>query len=356
MVWDIFTASGTPRVADHAWEAIPEPPRWRRSRPADMAPTFVPPPKLTDAVNAALHLHRPLLLTGLPGSGKSTLVGMIAAELQLGEVLRWHITSKSTLEDGLFGYDSLGRLHASQVERARASTPAGAARPTGSADDVARFVTLGPLGTALADARRPRAVLIDEIDKSDLDLPGDLLDVLERLEFRIPPLVRDAGEQIAGDGSVEESSAGHSSAGESSIGADSRGERPRARIHRVRGDDNALYDVTNGEVRATHSPVIVLTSNNERVFPAPFLRRCVRFTMPIPNLDDLVKIVEAHFGPETTTHETEEIAAFSLRIADGDPLAIDQLLNLLHLVTGDDELTTQTRDNIGQILLLGLNS
>jgi MoxR-like ATPase len=340
VVWNIFTGSGAPRAPERAWEAIPKPPRWRRERPAGTAPTFVPTPMLTDAVNAALHLRRPLLLTGLPGSGKSTLVETIATELQLGKVLRWHVTSKSTLEDGLYGYDSLGRLHASQVERSRAGAPGDDDETARQADNVARFVTLGPLGTALADTERPRALLIDEIDKSDLDLPGDLLDVLERLEFRIPPLVRDASEFPAGRGSAD----------------GGPGAAATARTHRVRGYDDAYYDVPNGVVQAAHSPVIVLTSNNERGFPAPFLRRCVRFTMPLPRVDDLVKIVEAHFGPATATREIEEIRKFAARIEDRDPLAVDQLLNLLHLVTGDGELTAKTRENLEEILLQGLTS
>ncbi|ONH62671.1 hypothetical protein CcI49_00810 [Frankia sp. CcI49] len=341
----MFTASGTPRTAGRAWEAIPEPPPWRRHRPAGTAPTFLPPPGLTDAVNAALHLRRPLLLTGLPGSGKSTLVEMIAAELQLGEVLRWHITSKSTLEDGLFGYDALGRLHASQVERARTSTLAEGARSVGNADDVARFVTLGPLGTALADTERPRAVLIDEIDKSDPDLPGDLLDVLERHEFRIPPLARDAGEFATDGDSAEER---HST--------DSHGGRSGARTRRVRGDDKNFYPVTDGAVQAIHTPVIVLTSNNERTFPPPFLRRCVRFTMPKPDLNELARIVEAHFSPETAVLVREEIAAFYRQITGDQTLAIDQLLNLVHLVTAEDTIDSEARDNIEQILLSDLNS
>ena len=85
---------------------------------------------LADAVNAALHLRRPLLLSGGPGSGKSTLVDLIAAELELGSVLRWHITSKSTLNDGLYEYDALGRLHATQRPQPWASTLARAAGRT----------------------------------------------------------------------------------------------------------------------------------------------------------------------------------------------------------------------------------
>src|SRR5262245_7720280 len=191
MSWDIFNGSGVPQVTEDAWKNIPEPPPWRRGNPGN-APPFVALPELIEAVNAALHLRRPLLLTGLPGSGKSTLVELIAAELHLGAVLRWHVTSKSTLEDALYTYDALGRLHATQIVGARPGED-----PTSEAStEAAAFLTLGPLGTALASVDHPRALLVDEIDKSDLDLPGDMLDVLERGEFPIPLLVRDAHPEL----------------------------------------------------------------------------------------------------------------------------------------------------------------
>src|SRR5215831_8130367 len=103
MPWNIFTGSGIPSADADAWRAIPDPPPWR-SRPSTET-RFVPTPELLEAVNAALHLRRPLLLTGPPGSGKSTLVNVIAGELQLGQPLTWHVTSRSTLADALYQYD-----------------------------------------------------------------------------------------------------------------------------------------------------------------------------------------------------------------------------------------------------------
>src|SRR5690348_3481998 len=112
MPWNIFTGSGAPTAPD-AWRQIPAPPPWR-NRAAEET-RFVTTPELLEAVNAALHLRRPLLLTGPPGSGKSTLASVIAAELDLGEPLEWHVTSRSTLTDALYQYDALGRLHATQA-------------------------------------------------------------------------------------------------------------------------------------------------------------------------------------------------------------------------------------------------
>src|SRR5690242_17932500 len=94
---------------------LPDPPPWRSFPARPLARTFQPPPGLVEAVNAALHLRRPLLLTGAPGSGKSTVVDSIASELGLGPALRWHITSRSVLTDALYRYDVLGRIHAQQL-------------------------------------------------------------------------------------------------------------------------------------------------------------------------------------------------------------------------------------------------
>lgn len=328
MPWEIFTGSGVPRVPENAWETIPEPPPWRRRR-AGEPPPFVAPPKLVEAVNAALHLRRPLLLTGLPGSGKSTLVELIAAELHLGTVLRWHVTSKSTLDDALYTYDALGRLHATQVGRARPAEGRLPESPERDAD-AAAFVTLGPLGTALASADRPRAVLVDEIDKSDLDLPGDLLDILERGEFRIAPLARDTR--------ADQESAGNTTR------------------HRILGSDGAYHTVTNGVVSSTHLPVIVFTSNGERTFPPPFLRRCIRFEVPTPGTETLVRIVEAHLSGEAAAGERRAIEAFAARLDAGDTLAVDQLLNLLYLVTGTAAPATEARGHLEEILLAGLDT
>jgi MoxR-like ATPase len=260
MVWEIFTGSGKP-AGPNAWQAIPEPPPWRR--PNKMQTGFVFAPGLLDAINASLHLRRPLLLTGNPGMGKSTLVSFVARELSLGPVLTWHVTSSSNLTDALYQYDALGRLHATQTEKTGEQKEEDQS-PRKISARIEHFVTLGPLGTALASTDRPRAVLIDEIDKCDLDLPGDLLHVLELGEFPIPPLLQDARED------------------RTTAGQQSRSSDHSPQTHRVRGYDQQLYSVSGGVVTSTHLPFIVLTSNAERTFPGAFLRRCVRYDMPTP--------------------------------------------------------------------------
>ncbi len=150
---------------------IAAPPPWRRFPREPQHERFRPPLGLIEAVNAAVHLRRPLLITGPAGFGKSTVVDQVAHELKLGDVLRWHVTSRSTLRDALYRYDALARIHAHNIDDI--------------ADDIGPFLQLGPLGTALVPTDQPRALLIDEIDKSELDLPSDLLDVLERGEFEI---------------------------------------------------------------------------------------------------------------------------------------------------------------------------
>jgi MoxR-like ATPase len=242
-------------------------------------------------VNLALHLRRPLLITGKPGVGKSTLAYAVAHELKLGPVLRWPITSRATLRDGLYAYDAIGRLHDSGLEGGP------------DAADIGRYLRLGPLGTALLPWRHPRVLLIDEIDKSDLDLPNDLLNVFEEGEFAIPELAR------LGDGPQEVMTA----------------------------DGTRRATVTGGTVRCAQFPLTVLTSNAEREFPAAFLRRCVRLEIQPPDAERLAAMVAAHLGdsgadadPGAAAVRAELIAEFLRRQREeGAELANDQLLNAL---------------------------
>ncbi|MET9480268.1 AAA family ATPase [Streptomyces sp. NPDC006638] len=307
MTWQPFyEGDGTPRDVD-----LGEPPPWRRFPRQALDREFKPPQGLVKAVNAALALRRPLLVTGAPGSGKSTVIEQVAAELRLGDVLRWHITSRSTLTEALYRYDALGRIHAQRLEG-----PAGG-------DDIAPFLQLGPLGTALLPADRPRALLIDEIDKSDLDLPSDLLDVLERGEFEIAELARYREERV----SVRE------------WGGDARSE------------------VERGRVRCASFPFIVMTSNGERDFPAAFLRRCVRFTMPRLTVEALRQVVDAHLqvGTDRSAAVDTLVAAFVARVAGGELLAVDQLLNAVHLLTGGSAPAAEDEQEVMEIVLRELS-
>ncbi|MEU4464098.1 AAA family ATPase [Streptomyces sp. NPDC024017] len=268
-------------------------------------------------MNAALHLRRPLLLTGRAGSGKSTVIRQIAAELHLGEVLHWHITSRSTLADALYRYDALGRIHAHNLR-----TLDGKVRTEGDdhEDDIGEFVQLGPLGTALLRSDRPRALLIDEIDKSDLDLPSDLLDVLERGGFEIPELARHRNGKIV------------------------------ART----ADKDGKGVIEHGWVQCTEFPVIVLTSNGERDFPAPFLRRCIRFDMPPLSRETLTEIVGAHLGDIEDNTTAALVQDFLKKLNDGEYVAIDQLLNAVYLLRGDRVPDPDQRRSLTDMLLQGL--
>lgn len=289
---------------------LPEPPPWRIFPRQSHDPiVFDPPVGLIDAVNAALCLRRPLLITGTPGSGKSTVIESVAAELNLGPVLRWHITSRSTLADAKYQYDVLGRIYQQQLGE--------------PAENIGAFIRLGPLGTALLPHERPRALLIDEIDKSDLDLPSDLLNVLERGEFDIPELVRHAQENV------------------------------QVRVW----DGDELPYITKGRIQCTAFPFIVMTSNGERDFPAPFLRRCVRFEMPMPDEQTLVRIVMSHLGHgiDDDSETADLIREFTQRLQSREQLAIDQLLNTIFLLEGTPQPQGAQRDRLKEALMRDLS-
>ncbi|MFE6105028.1 AAA family ATPase [Streptomyces laurentii] len=316
MTWQPYYAGhGTPPDRPEDRVVLPPAPPWREFPRRSLHRQFVPPQGLVEAVNAALALRRPLLVTGPAGSGKSTVIEQVAAELALGTVLRWHITSRSSLADALYRYDALGRIHAQRLQ-----TPSGA--PAGG-DDIAPFLRMGPLGTALLPTDRPRALLIDEIDKSDLDLPSDLLDVLERGEFEIPELARYGTDSVA--------------------------------VREWQGDEH--HEIRRGRVQCTEFPFIVMTSNGERDFPAAFLRRCVRFTMPLPTPETLLRIVEAHMGAGAAGTGTAGrlVTTFLERLSAGESLAVDQLLNAVHLLAGTDVPDEARRQAVEDLILRELS-
>ncbi|WP_330457143.1 AAA family ATPase [Streptomyces sp. NBC_00820] len=313
MTWNTFyTGTGEPRP--HTW--LPPAPPWRTFPHRPSGDVFQPPEGLTDAVNAALCLRRPLLITGPPGSGKSTVIEQVALELGLGAVLRWQITSRSTLADALYRYDALGRIHAHRLAQDRHDAP-------GSPDDIAAFLQLGPLGTALLPTRRPRALLIDEIDKADLDLPGDLLDVLERGEYTVVELLR---------------------------------ENRRAAEVRT-WEPEVVHGIENGRVRCTEFPFIVMTSNGDQELSPAFLRRCVRYTMPVPTVSLMQAVVRRHLGLEVREQspEADLVREFVERVAAGETVAVDQLLSTIHLLNGTAVTDAAERERVKRLLMKDLS-
>ncbi|WP_086852841.1 AAA family ATPase [Amycolatopsis kentuckyensis] len=310
--WWIYRGTGEQRAEDIA-DLLPPPPPWRAfagepvlpvppAKEADFtrrlgrpgAVPMRPDPQQVELVNAAICLRRPLLVTGAPGTGKSSLAYRIAQELRLGPVLYWPVSTRSTLGNGLYEYDAIGRVQAASA-RVAGQDPAVAA-------DVGAFLRLGPLGTALLAYEQPRVLLIDELDKSDIDLPNDLLAVLEDGEYFIPELARLAS------------------------------VTPEVRVFTHDLGESAV--VRDGVVRCRAFPIIVITSNGERQFPPAFLRRCIRLDLPQPDVEQLAGIVAAHLPRGTGRAAAELIEAFAERSATAEPgLPVDQLLNALYLVT-----------------------
>ena len=186
--------------------------------------SYIASDELRHAVNVAVALARPLLVRGEPGTGKTLLAENLASALGL-PLIRWHVKSTTKARDGLYVYDTVARLHDSRFGDAA------------NVRDIARYIKLGPLGEALAAPSRV-VLLIDEIDKADLEFPNDLLHELDVMRFRI--------------------------------------------------------DETGKEIAAAERPIVVITSNNEKELPDAFLRRCVFHYIQFPNRELMAEIVRVH--------------------------------------------------------------
>ncbi len=314
--WWIYRGTGRPLSDIDLGELLPDPPPWRRFDGGPLPESDVPPgdgdaerrlgsefhlaerdvsPAELDMVNASLYLRRPLLVTGRPGVGKSALAYRIARELRLGRVLRWAITSHTTLASGLYRYDAIGRVQAAATRNAVQRAETSDEPPIGE------FIRLGPLGTAFLPRRLPRVLLIDELDKSEADLPNDLLTIFEDGDFPIPELAR----SLAGTR-------------EAFVHTDDPLERAA---------------VVDGRVGCRAFPIVVITSNGEREFPPAFLRRCLRLEMPDPDVEQLAAIVANHALDTDGEHRDRLIEEFVARRSEADGLPVDRLLEAVYLAT-----------------------
>jgi len=188
---------------------------------------YVATPDLMLAVNAAVTLQRPLLVKGEPGTGKTMLAEEVARALGL-PLLQWHIKSTTKAQQGLYEYDAVSRLRDSQLAGADSER----------VKDIRNYILRGVLWQAFT-AEQPTALLIDEIDKADIEFPNDLLRELDRMEFHV-------------------------------------------------------YE-TRELIQARHRPIVFITSNNEKDLPDAFLRRCFFHYIKFPDADTMRSIVDVHF-------------------------------------------------------------
>ena len=284
--------------------------------------------ELIEGINAAIYLRRPLLVTGKPGSGKTSLAYAIAYELRLGLVLPWSITTRTKLEDGLYRYDAIARLQNLQLTKLKQEL--GQVKPQQLEEKIGQYLTLSALGTAFLPSYRPRVLLIDEFDKSDINLPNDLLNLFEEGGYCIPELER--------------------------LGL------PKVTVRTA--DPGIRVEIEQGQVQCTHFPVVVMTSNGERDFPPAFLRRCLRVKMPEPNdVNFLTEVVNAHFLEELGAKDWQDAQDIISQLIQnfvaekkGEQVSTDQLLNTIYLFSRQVKPDSVTKESLKKLLLKRLDS
>ena len=230
--------------------------------------TYVATDDLTVAVNAAIALERPLLVKGEPGTGKTELAREVAASIG-APLIEWHIKSTTKAAQGLYEYDAVSRLRDSQLGDERVS-------------DIANYIRRGKLWDAFTNPDRP-VLLIDEIDKADIEFPNDLLQELDRMEFHV-------------------------------------------------------YE-TGETIRAARRPVVVITSNNEKDLPDAFLRRCFFHYIAVPERETMEAIVAVHFPDLKSRLLREALSAFyEIRDVPGirKKPSTSELLDWIRLLVNED--------------------
>jgi len=220
------------------------------------------------AVNAAIHLERPLLIKGEPGTGKTMLAEELAESLGT-ELIQWHIKSTTKAQQGLYEYDAVSRLRDSQLGDDKVH-------------DIANYIVKGKLWHAFTQDKRP-VLLIDEIDKADIEFPNDLLQELDKMEFFV-------------------------------------------------------YE-TQEKVIATQRPIVIITSNNEKELPDAFLRRCFFHYIKFPDAEQMQAIVDVHFPTIKKDLLDEALAMFfDLREIPGlkKKPSTSELIDWLKLLLAED--------------------
>jgi MoxR-like ATPase len=230
--------------------------------------TYVATPDLMLAVNAAITLQRPLLIKGEPGTGKTMLAEEVAGALGV-PLLQWHIKSTTKAQQGLYEYDAVSRLRDSQLGDEKVK-------------DIANYIVKGVLWQAFEQGK-PSVILIDEVDKADIEFPNDLLRELDRMEFHV-------------------------------------------------------YE-TRQTVRAAVRPIVIITSNNEKELPDAFLRRCFFHYIKFPDKETMGRIVDVHFPKlkQNLLREAMEVF-FELREVPGmkKKPSTSELLDWLKLLVAED--------------------